>query len=120
MMVSKMKRSYQKLPVTWLTGMMSALIMQDRVLHGDARTLMRTLSSPCARRRPPRQSAGKVVDVGARRIRTGHDLENPSTTVDAELAGLQLHQRVRGPRPIGATVKWSAKNLPTHPARARP
>ena len=34
------------------------------------------------------------VDVGGRKIRTGADLKNPSTTVDAQLAGLQLYERM--------------------------
>ena len=47
------------------------------------------------------------VDVGGDRIRRRHDLENPSTTVDAESRELQRHHRLREASAKRASVRCS-------------
>ena len=58
-------------------------------------------------------------DVGGCRIRPGDDLKNPSTTVGAELAGLQLVRSVRRPTMDGAASKCPAKKWSHHPPGPR-
>ena len=48
-------------------------------------------------------------------MRTGANLKNPSTTVDAQLAPLQLHHEDRRPTMDGAAVKRAANIHPTSP-----
>ena len=51
---------------------------------------------------------GLQVDGGGDRNRTGHELENPSTSVDAKFNSLQLHTGVRQTPTKCAAVRCAA------------
>ena len=62
-------------------------------------------------------SAPLEQDVRRASERTGPNLKNPSTSVDAQLAGLQLYSGVGRTRTKHASRKWPAEMWVTAPAR---
>ena len=105
---------------------MTATIIQHRFSRDDARGAMDAMlghEQAKAVHLAPRRMGGlestRIGDVGRRHGRTGDDLENPSTTVDAE--SRELAPLSSDPRPTvdGAAVKCPPNFPPVSPARGR-
>ena len=105
---------------------MTATIILHRFLRDDARGAMDAMlghEQAKAVHLAPRRMGGlestRIGDVGGRHGRTGDDLENPSTTVDAE--SRELAPLSSDPRPTvdGAAVKCPPNFPPVSPARGR-
>ena len=60
-----------------------------------------------------------LVDVGGDKNRSRHDLENPSTTVDAESRELQRHHRLREASAKRASVRCSTRKDSQRPPAPR-
>ena len=105
---------------------MTSTIMQHRFLRDDARGAMDAMlghEQAKAVHLAPRRMSGlestRIGDVGGRHGRTGDDLKNPSTSLDAE--SRELAPLSSDPRPTvdGAAVKCPRKNPPVSPAPDR-